>query len=89
VYGGRDNMQDFLKSSPVARDVSLKTNVVLHRRKMNAAELLSLDEEGSLTVRENGELYELDVNGLAVAKGVIIKKHGEYFFKVKEMFGEV
>jgi len=82
-------MKDFLKTSPIARDVKLRTNIVLHRRKMNAAQLISLEEEGSLTVRDNSDVYELEVNGLSVAAGVIIKKHGEYFFKVKEIYGEV
>ncbi|MBB6479653.1 FliM/FliN family flagellar motor C-terminal domain-containing protein [Spirochaeta isovalerica] len=82
-------MRDFLKTSPIAGEVRLPANVVLHRKKMSAEELLSLESKGVFSVEERGdEEYELEVNGCSIAHGTIVKKQGGYFFKVKEMYGE-
>ncbi|MCP4294839.1 MAG: hypothetical protein GY786_04470, partial [Proteobacteria bacterium] len=35
--------------------------------------------------RDSNDTYELEVNGTAVATGRIVKKRGEYYFKVTGM----
>lgn len=83
-------MIDFLWTSPVAEKVKLESNVVLHRKKLSAGELVNIEAEGHFRSKDNrdGE-YELEVNGLSIARGTIIRKKGEYYFKVKEMNEEV
>jgi len=82
-------MKEFLRTSPIAATVKLGSTVVLHRRKMNTEELLSLESQGSLQVSSDpDETYELEINGTTIARGAIVRKRGEYFFKVKEMLGE-
>lgn len=88
-YKEADMMLEFLKTSPIAEDVKLGANVVLHRSSMSTDELLAIEEEGSITFYEGPvQDYELEVNGMSVARGSIIRKKGEYFFKIKEMNGE-
>lgn len=83
-------MIDFLRTSPVAEEVKLDSKVVLHRRKISTDELLTIEAEGRFIANDNRvEEYELEVNGLSIATGSIIRKKGEYYFKVKEMYGEV
>lgn len=82
-------MLDFLKTSPMAEDVKLGANVVLHRSSMSTDELLAIEEEGNITFDDGlMQEYELEVNGLSIARGSIIRKKGEYYFKIKEMNGE-
>lgn len=82
-------MLDFLKNSPIAKDVKLGANVVLQRSSLSTDELLAIEEEGQITFYEGPvQDYELEINGMSVARGSIIKKKGEYFFKIKEMNGE-
>lgn len=82
-------MIDFLKNSPVAEDVKLSSRIVLHRMKLSTEDLLDMEAKGSFSIQEDKVVdYELEVNGLSIARGSIVRKKGEYYFKVKEIYGE-
>ncbi|MBN2659317.1 MAG: FliM/FliN family flagellar motor switch protein [Spirochaetales bacterium] len=82
-------MKDFLSTSPIADEVRLPAKVVLERKKLSVEELLSLESKGVFDVpgdRDND--YELEINGCSIARGRIVRKQGEYYFRIKEMCGE-
>ncbi len=79
-------LRNYLKSSPIADSVKVPGNIVLHRMKLSSEELVKIREQGELSINgSRNEYYELEVNGLTIATGKIVKKSGEYFFKVIEM----
>lgn len=79
-------LKEYLKTSPIAETVKLDGNVILHRQKMSTEELIGLKSDGEFTVPGRGDdEYELELNGLTVATGKIVRKGGEFFFKVIKM----
>ena len=79
-------LKEYLKTSPIAETVQLEGNVILHRQKMSAEELMKIEGEGEFPlVQSRVNEGELEVNGQTVATGKIIKIRGEYYFKVVEM----
>ena len=82
-------LEEFLKSSPVAESVHVQGNVVLHRMKLSTDDLAEILKNGEfITERDKSKRYELEINGLTVAAGRIVKKRGEYFFKVTDITRE-
>lgn len=76
-------LKEYLKSSAIAEKVQLESNVILHRQELSAEDLMNIESEGEFSVGiKDNEQYELEVNGLTVATGRIIKKKGEHYFKV-------
>jgi Type III flagellar switch regulator (C-ring) FliN C-term len=79
-------LKEYLKSSAIAETVQLEGNVILHRQKLSAEDLMNIESDGEFSVGfKDNQNYELEVNGLTVATGRIIRKKGEYFFKVSKM----
>ncbi len=79
-------LRNYLKSSPIADSVKVPGNIVLHSMKLSSEDLMNIREQGEFTVNgSKNEYYELEVNGLTIATGKIVKKSGGYFFKVSEM----
>jgi len=75
----------FLRESPLAGQVRVGAEVIVHRRMVSGADLESIGSEGLvLSPAAEGEC-ELEINGLAVAVGKIVKRRGGYFFKVTRM----
>lgn len=65
-------------------NIKLESNVVLQRKEFNTDELWEL-YHGSTFDLEPSKIVELEVNGLVIAKGKIVKRRGEYYFKILEM----
>ncbi|MBI9098713.1 MAG: hypothetical protein JEY91_09555 [Spirochaetaceae bacterium] len=79
-------LRDFLNSAPIAETVHVEGNVILQRMKLSTDDLLNIRERGELVTEQNkNKLYELEVNGLTIATGRVIKKRGEFYFKVIAM----
>lgn len=79
-------VKDYLKTSPIAESIKLEGNVILNRMKLSMSEIVSMKERGEFDSDfHNSSCYELEVNGLVVAMGKIVKKRGEYHFKVTEL----
>jgi hypothetical protein len=82
-------LEEFLKSSPVAESVHVQGNVILHRMKLSTDDLAEILKNGEfITERDKSKRYELEINGLTVAAGRIVKKRGEYVFKVTDITRE-
>ena len=82
-------LKDYLKSSPIADSVHVQGNVVLHRMKLSTDDFMDIRKNREFfTEREKSRNYELEVNGVVIAAGRIVKKKGEYYFKVSEISGE-
>jgi len=79
-------LKDFLKTSSTAEIVRLDGNVILNKTRLSADDLMGIRQAGELNLENDrsGE-YELEVNGLTIAKGRIIKKKGEYYLKISEI----
>jgi flagellar motor switch/type III secretory pathway protein FliN len=77
-------IDEFLNKSPVASKVKLPVKVVLHRTQLSAKELVDIKAKGEFGPVDK-ELCELVSGGQVIAKGKIISKKGEYYFKVKEL----
>jgi hypothetical protein len=79
-------VNEYLKTSPIAESITLEGNVILNRLKLSQKELANIQEAGEFKSDFNSnKLFELEVNGLVVALGKIVKKRGEYHFKVTEL----
>ena len=79
-------LREYLKTSPIAETVQLKGNVILHRQKISTDDLLEIEAEGDfIPGNSDYDNCELEVNELTVAKGKIVRKKGESYFKVHEM----
>jgi hypothetical protein len=79
-----DNVKRFLEESPLALRMALPTHIVVHRLKLSPEEVGSIMESGALTP-SGGEVCELEVGGQCIARGKIMRKRGEHYFKVLEM----
>ena len=80
-------MQDvkrFLAESPVAARVSLPTTVILNRLTLNPADVGRMIEQGD-PVPGGGRTCDLEIGGQCVARGRIVHRRGELWFKVTQM----
>ncbi len=79
-------LNDYLKTSLIAESIKLEGNVILNRMQLSRTEIVQMQERGEFKSDfHKNSLYELEVNGLVVAMGKIVKKRGEYHFKVTEI----
>lgn len=84
------DLTDFFTHSLIAKKVKLPGKIVIHRTSYNPAEIAVMNKTaryGPISPEE--EVCELEVNGEVIATGKIIKKAGEFYFKVKELNKEV
>ena len=77
-------IDNFLNTSPIASKVKLSAKVVLYRTQLSAKELIDIKRKGEFGPVDK-ELCELVSGSQVIAKGKIINKKGEYYFKVKEL----
>ena len=79
-------LQQFVESSDTARRIVLPTHVVLHRSHLTPRDLLDIREAERYEPQAGGEsLCELSVGGKAVARGRIVRRRGDYYFKVVQV----
>ena len=79
-----DTLKRFLDESPVAVRVSLPTKIITHELKLSYVAVKGIMDAASFTP-SNGKVCELEVGGKRIARGKIVKRRGEFFFKVGEM----
>jgi hypothetical protein len=75
-------LRRFLEESPMASRVSLPTRVIVRRFRLGPDEVGSIVESGRLMSGDEGRACELEIGGQRVAGGKIVKRKGEFFFKV-------
>jgi hypothetical protein len=79
-----DDIKKFLEESPIAAAVTLPTAVIVHRQKLSPSAVSGIIERG--TYEPSGEdVCELEAGGRLIARGKLVRKRGQSFFKVLEM----
>ena len=79
-----DNVKRFLDESPIAMRVTLPTKVIMHELTLSYLTVKGIINSGSFTP-SNGKMCELEIGGTRIARGRIVRRRGEYFFKIGEM----
>jgi hypothetical protein len=82
-----DEINSFINGSYIGRNVKLSGDIIIHRTNLNPDELSSIKNEGKFTFESNKKICELEIDGNVIAKGKIIKKKGEYYFKTIDIKG--
>ncbi len=81
-----EKMKLFLQNSPLAEKVKLDGKVILQRTKLSPLDIYNIQQQKQYgPIPEKEQLCELEIGGQVLANGKIVKKHGEYFFKVKKL----
>jgi hypothetical protein len=73
----------FLEDSPIAENVRLESRVIIHRNVLSPRDLVKIKGKEEY-IASGDEVCELEVGGQILAKGKIVRKRGEYFFKMLE-----
>ncbi len=85
-----DSVRDFLSKSPLANRIKLPTRIVVQRTQVSSGRLVQIKKDGSYgPVPKEEEVCELEVGGQVIARGKIVRRRGEFFFKVRERLEEV
>jgi len=78
-----EKLKSFLQSSPIAEKVKLDGKVILQRTKLSPLDIYNIQQKkqyGPIPKKE--QICELEIGGQILASGKIVKKKGEYYFKV-------
>lgn len=82
-------LTDFLTNSLIAKKVKLPGKIVIHRAAYSPVEIAAMKSKGSYgPIPREEAVCELEVNGEVIARGKIVKKAGEFYFKVLELHKE-
>ena len=76
-------LKQFLDSSAIAAKVKLSPEVVVQRLLLTPGEILEIRRAGRYgPVPEKERICELEVGGQVLARGKIVRRRGEYYFKI-------
>ncbi|MDC7234010.1 MAG: hypothetical protein PQJ58_12325 [Spirochaetales bacterium] len=75
------------KDIPQGDKITIRPSLILDRQEISSEEMMEIQEKGSLKITKTS-IFELDAQGLTIARGKLIKKRGKYYFKITEMAGE-
>ena len=86
-----DSLERFLNDSVVAETVKLVPRIVVQRTALTPQDLLDIRDAEHYGLLPAKELVcEFEVGGQMLARGKIIKRRGEFYFKILETYiGEV
>ena len=80
-----EQLEKFLSESPIAQRVKLASRVVLKRTSLSPRELIHIKETGKYgPLKASKMICELQIGAHVLTRGKIIKRRGEYYFKVLE-----
>lgn len=80
---GKDQITEFLSTSPIAKRAQVAARVVFRRTKMSPRELQEGFAAGTMDLGGD-PICELVAGGQIIASGEIVEKDGAYYFKAKE-----
>ncbi len=81
-----EDFETFLKESPIAEKIKLEPNIIVGRTQLSPGELAVIKQRGYYgEVPEKELTCEIEAGGQILAEGKIIRKQGEYYFKVTDM----
>ena len=76
----------FLKQSSAAKRVKVRPKIVIHRNQLSPDDLVSIKKTQTYPeIPKKEEVCELEIDGKVLGRGRIIKKGGEYYFKLIEL----
>ena len=76
-------IQNFLEDSSVAKKVKVKGKIILQRMKLTANDIIKMKQNKSYgAIPKKEQICELEIGNQVLAKGKIVRKKGEYYFKV-------
>ena len=78
------SVNGFLQDSPLADRIKLPTRVVVNRGELSPADVAAIKAAGEYTPDNEG-VCELEVGGMILARGRVIKRRGHTYFKVTAM----
>ncbi len=80
------SIDNFLQKSPIAERIKLSPQIVIHRTKLSANDLVQIKNNGNYgPIEKKEKICELEIDKKIFALGKIVKKSGEYFFKVLQL----
>ncbi len=83
-----EDLRLFFQHSPIAEKVRLKGRIVVQRTSLTPGEVQALRERGAYgPIPKPDQVCELEVGGKTIARGKIVRRRGEYYFKVLEREG--
>jgi hypothetical protein len=78
----------FINDSYIGKTVELPVNIIIHRNDLSPDDLAFIRENGVYECPyDKDPLYEMEAGGEIFANGKIVRKNGEYFFKVMNVDG--
>ena len=81
-----EQLENFLRESPMAEKIRLPAKVVVHRTSLCPLDVKNIRESGAYgPIPEKEEICELHIGGQRIARGIIVKRRGEYYFKVSRL----
>ena len=81
-----DKLVRFLTESPLAKKIRLPSAVVVARTEMSPQDVARITRAGAYgPIPRNEEICELVVGGQRIARGKIVRRKGEYYFKVRRL----
>ena len=81
-----NQVEKFLSDSPLAEKIKLPATVVVHRTSLCPLDVKSIRGSGVYgPIPEKEEICELHMGGQLIARGRIVKRRGEYYFKVRRL----
>ncbi len=82
-------LKSFFENSSIAEKVKLRSRIIIQRTSLTPREVLAIREKQKYgPIPKQEELCELEVGGQILARGKIIRRKGEYNFKVLEKIGK-
>ena len=78
-----EGVKRFLETSPLAARVKLPTRIIVHRGGNSPEALAGVIRAGTYAPA-GGDTCELEAGGIILARGKIVKRRGEFYFKVIE-----
>lgn len=80
------SLEQFLFNSSLAEQIRLKPRIVVQRTIIKPRDLLNIRKRQQYgPIPDNERICELEVGGQVLARGKIIRRRGEYFFKILEV----
>jgi hypothetical protein len=81
-----DALQEFYQNSAIATKVKLDTYVVIQRTQLSPNDLNTIMEQGKYgPIPSHAQVCELVAGGKTIARGEIIQKEAEWYFRVCEL----
>jgi hypothetical protein len=71
------------KQESILEHIALPTRIIVQRIDLSVTTLAEIVQRGELAL-EGGETCELEAGGQVLARGKIVRRRGEHYFKVLE-----